>query len=75
MKEDEKMQLYCYEYEEFNKTIHDGLHEFCLCERVNEEHLRGSLIKNSKNINIAKEMKGKALILYIKSCLLGIFIG
>ncbi|HOJ10132.1 MAG TPA: CPBP family intramembrane metalloprotease [Clostridiales bacterium] len=34
------MHLYYYENKNFNKIIDDGIRDFCLCERVNEEYMR-----------------------------------
>lgn len=35
-----------YEYEKCHNNIYDQIREYCICERVNEEHLR-SLITSS----------------------------
>jgi len=45
------MSLYLYEYEKRNNDVHDGIREYCLCERINEEYLR-TLIKKPNYFSI-----------------------
>jgi membrane protease YdiL (CAAX protease family) len=50
------MRLYYYENENLNKIIDDGVRDYCLCERVNEEYMR-SLIKRVRGVR-AREAGG-----------------
>ncbi|MDD2495515.1 MAG: hypothetical protein PHE29_10015 [Tissierellia bacterium] len=38
------MHLFCYENKNLDKIKYDGVRDFCLCEKVEEEYMR-SLIK------------------------------
>lgn len=41
------MNMYYYQCEKRNKVVHDGVREYCLCERVNEEYLRTLIERHS----------------------------
>ncbi len=58
MKEGEKMDLYCYENKNLNKIIDDGIRDFCLCEKVNEEYIR-SLKKRARGVRGIMKMEKK----------------
>lgn len=48
-----------YEHEVTTKNTYDGLREYCVIEKVNEEYLRGSIRKKREHFS----MKRKAAIL------------
>lgn len=52
------MHLYCYGNENFNKIINDGVRDFCLCERVNEEYIR-SLKKRASRVGGIMKIESK----------------
>jgi hypothetical protein len=35
-----------YEHKKTNKNIYDGIRQYCIVERVNEEYLRSSISEN-----------------------------
>lgn len=54
------------ESEKCNKTIYDGVHEYCSAEKMNEEQLRASIIKEeavNKHINICRIIGGLSALL------------
>jgi hypothetical protein len=46
--------LKSYEFEKRDRTIYDGIHEYCLTEKVNEAQLRASVKKKEWNRNPAR---------------------
>lgn len=58
--------LESYEFEKRDRTIYDGIHKYCLTEKVNEEHFRVSVKDTSIN-------RKKVTILNVLVCSLIIF--
>lgn len=50
--------MYMYYYK-CNKNVYDGLRDYCICERVNEEYLRTlvekPLVEKPKHFSIVKD--------------------
>jgi len=54
-----------YEYEKNNKNIYDGVKEYCLAERVNEEYFRASMVQKELKQKHMKNTRMKPMWKYV----------